>query len=143
MPLIRYRMADILRPVAHKTDPASPYLEVESVVGRTESMPYFVNASGGEDCINPITIAEIFVAGVQRFQLQWLDKASFDFLVCFDPTLNTTQQGEAVAGMTERLQEILTQKQLGNVRFRVLPVAEIPVNPNTRKFQLIVDRRKG
>jgi phenylacetate-CoA ligase len=136
-------MADILRPVAQRTDPASPYLEVEAVVGRTESMPFFTNERGGEDCINPITIAEIFVAGVQRFQMHWLDKSSFDFVVCLDPALNAGQQAEAVQGMTRRLQELLDQKQLRNVRFRVLPVADIPVNPRTRKFQLIVDKRSG
>jgi phenylacetate-coenzyme A ligase PaaK-like adenylate-forming protein len=143
LPLIKYRMADILRPVARKTAPASPYLEVESVVGRTENMPFFVNESGAEDCINPITIVEIFVAGVQRFQLQWLDKQSFDFLVCLDPALAPAQQADAIEGVTRRLQEILAQKLLRNVRFRVVPVADIPVNPNTRKFQLIVDLRSS
>ncbi len=143
LPLIRYRMADILRPVAQRTNPDSPYLEVEAIVGRTESMPFFTNAQGGEDCINPITIAEIFVAGVQRFQMHWLDKASFDFLVCLDPALSAAQQQESVQGMTRRLQELLDQKQLRNVRFRVLPVGDIPVNPRTRKFQLIVDKRQG
>jgi phenylacetate-CoA ligase len=143
MPLIRYRMADILRPVAHKSNPASPHMEVESIVGRTESMPFFENADGELDCINPITIAEIFVAGVQRFQMQWLSHAAFDFLVCLDPSLDEQKQAASVKGMEARLQEILQQKRLGNVSFRVMVVDDIPVNPRTRKFQLIVDRRQA
>ena len=141
MPLIRYRMADILRPVAHKTNPASPYLEVESVVGRTESMPFFTNEEGQLDGINPITVVEIFVAGVQRFQLQWLSSTAFDFLVCLDPALTPVQQAAAVRSVEQRLLEILTGKLLRNVIFRVLPVADIPISPVTRKFQLILDRR--
>ena len=43
LPLIRYRMADVLRPVKQKIDPNSPYLEIESLVGRTEMMPRFTN----------------------------------------------------------------------------------------------------
>jgi phenylacetate-CoA ligase len=48
-----------------------------------------------------------------------------------------------VKGMEARLQEILQQKRLGNVSFRVMVVDDIPVNPRTRKFQLIVDRRQA
>lgn len=143
LPLIRYRMADILRPVATKANPASPHMEVESIVGRTENMPFFTNADGELDPINPITIAEIFVAGVQRFQMQWLSHAAFDFFVCLDASLDAVAQAASLKGMEARLQEILQQKRLANVNFRVLPVDDIPVNPLTRKFQLIVDRRQG
>ncbi|MEO8314127.1 MAG: hypothetical protein ABI645_04965 [Pseudomonadota bacterium] len=143
MPLIRYRMADILRPVAVKSNPASPHLEVESVVGRTECMPFFTNEDGQEDCINPITVVEIFVAGVQRFQLQWLSSTTFEFLVCLDPALTGARQKEALQVVDQRLREILAQKRLRTVSFRVLPVDDIPVNAKTRKFQLIVDRRQG
>ena len=60
LPLIRYRMADILRPVdsgAH-----APYLVIESLVGRNELQPVFKNRDGGEDFISPHTINEIFLA---------------------------------------------------------------------------------
>ena len=139
VPLIRYRMADILRPAAKKTDPASPYLEIESLVGRTEFMPRFKNEDGGDDFISPHTINEIFVAGITRFQLQVTGPASFRFLVCMDAQLSVERRAEALVGVNARLREILAQKRMGNVAFDVNVVDDIPVNPRTRKFQLIVD----
>jgi phenylacetate-coenzyme A ligase PaaK-like adenylate-forming protein len=138
LPLIRYRMSDILRPVEEKTDPSSPYLEIESLVGRSEIMPRFVNAEGSEDFISPHTINEIFVAGVARFQMQLTGEDSFRFLVTLDPSLDDAGRREAVAGVERRLREILDHKGLTNVCFDVTVVDDIPVNPRTRKFQLIV-----
>jgi len=138
LPLIRYRMSDILRPVAEKTDPTSPYLEIESLVGRSEIMPRFVSASGAEDFISPHTINEIFVAGVARFQMRLTGPDSFRFLVTLDASLDEEGRREAVLDVGQRLHEILEQKGLANVRFEVDPVDDIPVNPRTRKFQLIV-----
>jgi heptaprenyl diphosphate synthase len=40
-----------------------------------------------------------------------------------------------------RLREILARKRMENVRFDVVPTDDLPVNPRTRKFQLILDRR--
>jgi phenylacetate-coenzyme A ligase PaaK-like adenylate-forming protein len=141
VPLIRYRMADILRPVVTKTDPSSPYLEVESLVGRSEMMPRFLNEAGTEDFISPHTINEIFVAGVVRFQLQVTGASSFCFLVCLDPQLNAAQRAQVVANVNARLREILAQKRMANVSADVRVVDDIAVNPRTRKFQLIVDCR--
>lgn len=138
LPLIRYRMADVLRPVATKTDPASPYLEIESLVGRTEMMPRFVNEDGIEDFISPHTINEIFVAGVTRFQMQLDGPASFRFAVCLDPALSIDRRADVIRAVEKRLCEVLQQKKMSNVRFAVNVVEHIPVNPRTRKFQLIV-----
>lgn len=43
-----------------------------------------------------------------------------------------------VVAVENRLHEILQQKGLGNVTFEVPIVDDIPLNPRTRKFQLIV-----
>jgi hypothetical protein len=43
-----------------------------------------------------------------------------------------------VQGVERRLRELLEQKRMSNVRFTVDVVDHIPVNPRTRKFQLIV-----
>jgi phenylacetate-CoA ligase len=139
LPLIRYRMADVLRPVVRKTDPASPYLEIESLVGRAEMMPKFVNEQGSEDFISPHTINEIFVAGVTRFQMRLQGNASFRFAVCLDAALASEQRHAAIQAVERRLSEVLRQKQMSNVQFAVEVVEEIPVNPRSRKFQLIVD----
>jgi phenylacetate-coenzyme A ligase PaaK-like adenylate-forming protein len=140
LPLIRYRMSDILRPVAG-SDPASRQLVVENLVGRTELPPTFVNRDGVEDFISPITIAEIFVAGVTRFQMHLTAPTAFRFLMCLDPSLDETGRATAIAAMRARLREILVQKGLDNVTFDVAVVDELPADPRSRKFRLIVDRR--
>ena len=139
LPLIRYRMADILRPV--DSDAHSPYLVIESLVGRNELQPTFKTRDGGEDFISPHTINEIFVAGVTRFQMHLLGPDAFRFMVCLDSTLGTEARAAAIKGVSARLREILARKRMDNVRYEVLAVDDLPVNPRTRKFQLIVDQR--
>jgi phenylacetate-coenzyme A ligase PaaK-like adenylate-forming protein len=139
MPLIRYRMADVLRPI--DSNEHAPYLVIESLVGRNELQPLFKNSDGVEDFISPHTINEIFVAGVTRFQMHLTGADSFDFMVCLDPVLDAQQRASAVEAVAERLRDILARKRMDNVRFAVVPTDDLPVNPRTRKFQLILDKR--
>ena len=139
LPLIRYRMADILRPI--ESGKHAPYLVIESLVGRNELQPVFRNRDGAEDFISPHTINEVFVAGVTRFQLQLIGPTEFRFLVCLDAALDSAARAAAVDAVARRLREILARKRMENVRFTVVPTDDLPVNPRTRKFQLIVDQR--
>lgn len=138
MPLIRYRMSDILRPVSA---PGEYPVVVENLVGRCEQMPNFRNADGAMDFISPHTINEVFVKGVTRFQMQITSDTSFSFPVCVESDLSEDQRRAVISAVEQRLREILQQKGLENVNFDVPIVAEIPVNPVTRKFQLIVQNR--
>jgi phenylacetate-coenzyme A ligase PaaK-like adenylate-forming protein len=138
MPLIRYRMSDILRPIA-QPNPTSPYIVVDSLVGRTEKMPMFLNRDGAEDFIHPISIVELIFAGVTRFQMQLVDRSSFRFLVCLDTALTAAQRNESIIGVQHRLREFLDQKLMNNVQFEVVTVDNIPLDQRTRKFKLIID----
>ena len=139
LPLIRYRMSDTLKPVANHAH--QPYLVIENLIGRNELQPEFLNREGVRDFISPHTINEIFVTGVTRFQLHLTSDTSFRFLVCVDKTLSGEQKAVALAGVKQRLQEILSAKRLDNVHFEVVEVDDLPVDPRTRKFKLIVDAR--
>jgi phenylacetate-coenzyme A ligase PaaK-like adenylate-forming protein len=140
LPLIRYRMSDILRPVSA---PQARRIVIQSLVGRTEQMPVFVNGAGAADFISPHIINEIFVKGVTRFQMQLTSSSSFRFLVCLEPGLDDGARAAAAANVRARLAEILQQKNLSNVVFEVQIVADIPLNERTRKFQLIVNQIPG
>ena len=142
LPLIRYRMADILRPLADMSR-YRPYLAVESLVGRTEIQPVFTTDDGGQDFISPHTINEVFVAGLNRFQLHVLSADAFRFLVCLDPALDAAAGERCVRAVEERLRDILTRKRMRNVRFEVVVTDDLPVDSKTRKFRLIVDARDG
>jgi phenylacetate-CoA ligase len=139
LPLIRYRMSDILRPISA---PGAPRILIQNLVGRTEQMPVFVNGAGAQDFISPHIINEIFVKGVTRFQMQITGPGSFRFPICVDEGLNESERETAVAGVRTRLAEILAQKGLANVTFEVEIVTDIPLNERTRKFQLIVNARQ-
>lgn len=139
LPLIRYRMADVLRPV--DSGEHAPYLVIESLVGRNELQPVFKNRDGAEDFISPHTINEVFVAGVTRFQLQLTGEAEFRFMIVLDPALSSDARTAASDAVATRLREILARKRMDNVRFTVVPTEDLPLNPRTRKFQLIADRR--
>jgi phenylacetate-coenzyme A ligase PaaK-like adenylate-forming protein len=137
LPMIRYRMSDILR-VTNKSD--ERHIIIENLVGRAEQMPVFVNRAGARDFISPHIINEVFVKGVTRFQMQITGPSSFVFPICVEPGLDEEGRATALAGMKARLQSILDQKGLGNVTFEVPIVSDIPLNERTRKFQLVVDR---
>jgi phenylacetate-coenzyme A ligase PaaK-like adenylate-forming protein len=140
LPLIRYRMSDILRPISA---PDAPRIQIQNLVGRTEHMPVFVNGAGARDFLSPHIINEIFVRGVTRFQMQITGPSSFRFPICVDADLDETGRRLAAAGARTRLAEILAQKGLSNVTFEVQIVADIPLNERTRKFQLIVTPETG
>jgi len=138
LPLIRYRMADVIRP-AYEDRSSEPYLTIRSLVGRSEVLPTFVNRSGEEDYISAITIAELFVAGIARFQMHLLSKTRFLLKVLLDRQLSRAQGDDAIEAMRRRLGGILRQKSLDNVEFDVQAVDDLPIDPVTRKFKLVVD----
>lgn len=141
LPLIRYRMSDILQPVPNTS--GTRHLKIRNLVGRTELVPMFLNDDGAEDFVSPHTINEIFVAGVTRFQLQITSNTSFTFLVCFDPSLDANARSQALQTLDGRLRDILAQKRMSSVRFTIEPREDIGVDPRTRKFRLIVDARSA
>jgi hypothetical protein len=114
---------------------------IESLVGRNELQPVFKNRNGSDDFVSPHTINEVFVAGVTRFQMHLLGDTEFRFLVCLDERLGPDERAACVAAVERRLREILAKKLMDNVRFTVEVADDLPVNPRTRKFQLIVDSR--
>jgi phenylacetate-CoA ligase len=140
MPLIRYRMSDILQPVSA---PDARRITIRNLVGRCEHMPTFRNSAGAMDFLSPHTINEVFVRGVTRFQMQISGPTTFRFPFCVEPGMNPEDRVATTAALTARLQEILRQKGLGNVTFEAPIVDDIPVNARTRKFQLIVDQRSA
>lgn len=135
LPLIRYRMGDVLRPRPQKQ---GAYRTLETVVGRSELLPRFTNEDGTADYLSPHTINEIFVADVRRFQMQLVDSESFVFRICLAEGAGQQAQARAVAQVRRRLDAVLRQKRMGNVRFTVDVVGDLPVDPATRKFRLIL-----
>jgi phenylacetate-coenzyme A ligase PaaK-like adenylate-forming protein len=142
LPLIRFRMSDTLR-LTNLQSPYGHYPVIEPVVGRNEWVPPFRNSQGEPDFISPMIIAEIFIPGVWRFQMRWIDETAFRFAICLDTGLDAAERAAAITAIEMRLHEIFDQKGLNNVLFGVDVVDDIPVDPVTRKFKLVLPQIAG
>ena len=137
LPLIRYRMEDVLTPVQNVRS-TLPYRTVKEIVGRNEHIPYLRNVHGDEDFISPHIINEFFVPGLRRFQMQLHDHSSFLFKVCLESGLDSTGQATVLRKVDERWREILAEKQMQNVTFQVKEVPALDVDAKTGKFRLVL-----
>jgi phenylacetate-coenzyme A ligase PaaK-like adenylate-forming protein len=137
MPLIRYRMEDVLKPI-EDVDHVFPFIKVNEVVGRNEFVPYFTNRHGEDDFISPHIINEFYVKNLKRFQLQVVDKQSFVFKVVADAGLTEKEQSAMLDEIRKGLLQILTEKDMNNVSFEISKVDDLPVDPKTGKFKLIL-----
>jgi phenylacetate-CoA ligase len=141
LPLIRYRMNDVLTPL--ETSEHAPYRAISDIIGRIEQSAGFTNEHGVRDSISPHTINEIIIPHVSRFQLRITGGDAFTFAIVFDPAACAQQRDAATEAASRRLREILKQKEMSNVRFDVLACEELPIDPATRKFRLIVNAASG
>lgn len=136
LPLIRYRMGDILQPMASQRH--APYLVIDGLVGREEMQPVFRNQDGIEEFVSPHSIRPTHVDGVRRFQMRLLSDTRFDLLICLEDSLDAGERAACLAAMEQRMRAVLSRKRMDNVVFDVLEVDDLPVDPVTRKFRVIV-----
>jgi phenylacetate-CoA ligase len=134
VPLFRYRMDDVLRP-AKRQGLMGPYRIVETLVGRREHAPVFVNARGERDSIHPIVLAEFYVKGVAAFQFRLTGDDSFRFLAQLEEGVSA---GEVEKEIAARLRVLLREKGMENVRFEIERVRQLTPDAQTGKFRLIV-----
>ncbi|MCZ6785663.1 MAG: hypothetical protein O7E54_00720, partial [Planctomycetota bacterium] len=138
LPLIRYRMDDVLKLAPPQVRGYGSYTVIDEVVGRQEEAPVFHNEDGEEDWIHPIVIVEFYVKGLKAFQLHIVDRDSFRFHVVLDSHLNDVEAANVEREIGERMRALLTQKRMNNVRFEIHRVDELGPDPKTGKFRLIV-----
>ncbi|HXX53050.1 MAG TPA: hypothetical protein VEI28_00620 [Thermodesulfovibrionales bacterium] len=136
LPLIRYRMEDVLQPAP---DDAwrLPYTRIKDIVGRMEQSLVLTNRYGAEDFICPIIIVEFHVKNLRRFQIRPLSRSSFLFRACLERGLEQKEREEAVLAIRKKLKQILSQKEMDNVTFDIEHVDDLQPDPKTGKFMLI------
>lgn len=139
MPMIRYRMDDVLTPVGVQQR-GMPFTLVTDLVGRSEHLLSFENMHGREDFIHPSIIGEFFVPNLQAFQVEVIDRHQFHFRARIDPTLSSVDRDRTLQRIHDELTALLARKEMGNVQFRIVEVDSFGIDPRTGKFRLIVDR---
>lgn len=140
VPLIRYRLDDVLRPAPELDGSFGPYRIVRDVVGRNEQAPEFVNRDGRRDSIHPIVLAEFYAPGLRGFQIRLVDDASFRFDYRLAPGLDDDARAAAREDLAARLRALLGGKRMDNVRFELREVEGFASDPATGKFRLILPR---
>jgi phenylacetate-CoA ligase len=138
MPLIRYQMSDVIEPSGGDGLGEPPYLEIESLIGRSEMWARFVNERGVEDIVNPQSILRVSARGLLRCQIHLLSKQAFKLLVCLDASLTEPERDSALEEMRAQLAAIMAQKGMRNVAFEITAVDALDVDPTTGKFRLVV-----
>jgi phenylacetate-coenzyme A ligase PaaK-like adenylate-forming protein len=138
MPLIRYRLDDVLSP--RESLPSAPlrFRAIETLVGRKEHAPRFTNRHGREDVVHPLVFTELVVKHVARYQIHLRGKDRFELRVQLQASCSEQQREEALVSIRDRVDRILAQKEMDNVRYDVLEADDLWIDPQTGKFRLIV-----
>lgn len=137
MPLIRYRMEDILKPVADD-DNILPFTKVNEVVGRNEYAMILTNKHGVDDFIAPDEIYQFFMKDLQRYQIRWVDKLTFIFKIVFKNKIDENRKNDVRKNLKAKIVSFLSAKKMENVAFQIEELKDLPIDPKTGKFRLIV-----
>jgi len=81
----------------------------------------------------------LHVKNLRRFQIRLLSRSSFLFKACLEKGLGQKERDEVFWDIRLKLQEILSQKEMDNVRFDILEVDDLQADPKTGKFRLITN----
>jgi phenylacetate-coenzyme A ligase PaaK-like adenylate-forming protein len=136
MPLVRYRMNDVLLPVA--SDEHLPYASISEVIGRAEETARFLNRRGEVDGIRRQTLEAIMIPGVRRLQMRVRSRESFDFALEMFHGTGAAAKNVALQVARRELDAMLREKHMENVTFDIFPVPELPVDSKSGKFRIII-----
>ena len=139
MPLIRYRMDDVLVPDSNGKS-SYPFTRVKEVVGRMEDALVFTNRHGRDDFIHPIVIVELIIKGLRAWQIVLVNRISFRFRAQFENSLSPEEIQATHVRIRQQLNRILAEKEMDQVEFSIEPVESLAVDPHSGKFRLVVRR---
>lgn len=137
MPLIRYRMDDVLVPDGRESD-RYPFTRVKDIVGRYEDALVFSNEYGEDDFIHPIVIVELIVEGLNAWQIVIESKTSFRFLAKLNDGMTARERKETQGRIRHKMDSILAEKKMTQVRFEIEEVESLSIDPHSGKFRLVV-----
>ena len=130
-------MEDILIPVPDD-DKILPFTKVQDVIGRREYTMVFTNRYGRDDFINPHAIYQFFTEDLHRFQIQLIDKQSFIFRAVLNKGFTVNERNTVLKEIQSKINSIRSAKNMENVSFEIEEWEDLPVDPRTGKFNLVV-----
>lgn len=138
LPLIRYRMDDVLSIDRNPVNKKLPFEVIEGIEGRTEEFLEF-NIEGTTIAIHPLIFVEFYVEGLRQIQVI---KKREDFFIARVSLSNN--HASTINAVRDRLQGILNNHQAaGKVSFDIEVVDEILNDSHTGKYKLVVNETSG
>lgn len=142
MPLIRYRMDDVLVPDKTGSSPY-PFTKIKEIVGRREDSLTFINEHGQQDFIHPIVIVELVIQGLNAWQIVIINESSFRFRARFDAGQSAEEREATRERIRQKMRAILVEKEMNNVQFEIEEIRELEIDPRSGKFRLVVRENSG
>ncbi len=133
LPLIRYQTSDLIAKSKDLCPCGSTLLKLDALVGRAEEYLWFDADKEQREFIHPITFAELFAPGLERFRVIQTSTRAFRIQA------QTKQRAVVSAELSQQLDRILEAKGLsGQVSYSFDFVDRINTTSKSGKFDLVV-----
>lgn len=132
-PLIRYRTDDVVVLDERNCSCGCPFPLIKKIAGRVEDSIHFEKLDGSREYLHPIVFVEFYVAGLEKLQIVQTGKNRLMMKAVI-----AGDREAAVSGIRDRMDEILRMKKLDFVQYDVNIVDDIPNDPKTEKYRLII-----
>ncbi len=111
-----------------------PFPTMRNLDGRQEEFLWFDTADGKRDYLHPSILAELFVAGLKKFQFIQTQRNEMVMKVIIDGNKEAV-----LAEIRQRMGEICREKKLDTtVKLDFEIVRDIPNDPKSGKYKLII-----
>lgn len=133
-PLIRYRMDDKVMLEEEECSCGWSFPLFRTIAGREEEFLIFKDPDGNMQFLHPIVFVEFMVVGLEKLQVVQVEQNKLRLNVIIRGDRDAT-----VSRIRNRMDVILTTKKLIDfVKYEINMVDDIPNDPRTGKFRLIV-----
>ncbi|MCD8237885.1 MAG: AMP-binding protein [Clostridiales bacterium] len=134
-PLIRYCITDNIKIEKAQNGGSTPFSRAVGLVGRSEDILWFKDKNGKKEFLHPLAIEGFCIEGLLDFQFRQLSDQAFEM---FAETSANADKDKIEAEMHRQMKNILAEKKLDYVDFKMSFVDEIKADSKTGKKKLIV-----
>lgn len=131
MPLVRYQLDDVLTPMGEGR---------WRIQGRCDKSLEIVNIHGELQSLHGLLFSGFSVPNLQQYQIEQFGSTSLLFRLCVSDQALIT---ETIDETKKHLKRILDKRELSLEQWCFEVVDSIPINPKTKKFDLIVERSRS
>ena len=133
-PLVRYQLNDMVEGFTKEKYGTLPFTHIDRVVGRNEDIMWFNNSHGNRDFLHPLFLDDLNVKGISKYQFIQQNNESFILKCVKMPYAKDNIENE----IKVQIDTFLKKKQMQNIKYKIVFVDNIEVNPHTGKTKLVI-----